>query len=345
MQNKLPGSFNQNKPKKGFIDIISPYLYLLPALTIIVTFRFIPIVLSFVLSFFKWSLSGRGDFIGFSNYLRIFTDNDFWQSMINTFWLVLFVVPGMIVLSLFFATMLNQIKRLKGFFRTTYYLPTVTSLVAISIVWKIIFNQQSGLANGFLSIFGISPLGWLSESRGIFHLLMPSIDFIGISKSWASAIGMNSGLMYNIIGGPSLALFSIIILTVWRGLGYNTIIYLAGLQNISKVYYEASEIDGASKTRQFFNITLPLISPTTFYVLMMTTITTFQVFSQVYLMTGPPIGGPLGTTKVIVYYIFDLGFGEALDLSYASSVALVLFVIILGLTLFQRKFEKKVHYQ
>jgi multiple sugar transport system permease protein len=132
---------------------------------------------------------------------------------------------------------------------------------------------------------------------------------------------------------------------VWKGLGYNTIIYLAGLQSIPETYYEAASIDGATKVRQFFKITLPLISPTTFYVLMMSTITTFQVFSQIYLMTGPPIGGPLGTTKVIVYYLFEQGFGEAQNLSYASAIALVVFVIILSLTLFQRRLEKKVHYQ
>jgi len=148
----------------------------------------------------------------------------------------------------------------------------------------------------------------------------------------------------NALGGPSLALFAIIIVSIWRSLGYNTIIYLAGLQNIPEVYYEAAEIDGASKWKQFLNITVPLISPTTFYVLLMTTITTFQVFSQVYLMTGPPIGGPLGTTKVIVYYIFETGFGESQNLSYASAIALVLFFIILGLTMLQKRLEKRVQY-
>ena len=127
-------------------------------------------------------------------------------------------------------------------------------------------------------------------------------------------------------------------------MGYNTIIYLAGLQNIPNVYYEAADIDGAGKIKQFFKITWPLVSPTTFYVLMMTTIITFQVFSQIYLMTGPPVGGPLGTTKVIVYYLYDKGFGESNDLSYASAIALVLFAIILTLTLFQKRLEKKVHY-
>jgi len=143
------------------------------------------------------------------------------------------------------------------------------------------------------------------------------------------------------LGGPSQALFAIIIMTVWKGLGYNTIIYLSGLQNISKVYYEAAEIDGASKIKQFFKITLPLVSPTTFYVLIMTTIVTFQTFSQVYLMTDK--GGPLNTTKLIVYYIYEKGF-DTLEMGYASAVALVLFIIILALTIYQRRLEKYVNY-
>lgn len=307
---------------------LGPYLYILPALIIIILFRLVPIVLSFIVSFFDWSITGVGDFIGFANYARLFQDPEFWQSMLNTFYLVIFVVPVSLVSSLIFATLLNNIKALKSFFRSIYFIPTVTSMVAVSIVWKIIFNQQTGLMNFLLQKIGIEPLGWLSESRGIFVLLFNSIG-IDIPSS---------------LGGPSLALFSIIIVTIWKGLGYNTIIYLAGLQNIPNVYYEAADIDGAGKIKQFFKITWPLISPTTYYVLMMTTIVTFQVFSQIYLMTGPPIGGPLGTTKVIVYFLFDKGFGESNDLSYASAIALVLFVVILSLTLLQKRLEKKVHY-
>ncbi len=309
--------------KKSF----KPYLYVLPAFIIILAFRFVPIILSFILSFFNWSITGPGEFIGFQNYSRLATDKYFWQSLLNTFYVVIYVVPLSIILSLGFATLLNGLKKFVSFFRTLYFIPFVTSLVAVSIIWKIIFNQQSGLANYFFRMVGLEPLKWLAEPTGIITLFMQNFG-IDIPQ-WA--------------GGPSLALFCIIIVSIWKSLGYNTIIYLAGLQNISQVYYEAAEIDGASKKRQFFNITLPLVSPTTFYVLMMTTITTFQTFSQVYLMTGPPIGGPQGTTKLIVYYIFEQGIDKN-DFSYASAVALVLFLIILGLTLFQKRTEKKVHY-
>jgi multiple sugar transport system permease protein len=304
---------------------ISPYLYLLPALALLVAFRFIPIVMSFVISFFEWTLQGTGDYIGWYNYQKLFQDPEFWQSMLNTMWLVVFVVPASLIFSLIFAVLLNQIKRLRGMFRTIYFLPFVTSMVAVSIVWKIIFNEQTGLANKFIGIFHIAPQKWLAEARGIFDIFFSGL---GINlPDWA--------------GGPSQALFAIIIMTVWKSLGYNTIIYLAGLQNISKDYYEAAEIDGANKIRQFFKITLPLVSPTTYYVLMMTTIVTFQAFSQVYLMTNK--GGPLGTTNLIVYYIFTKGF-DTHEMGFASAAALVLFAIILSLTIIQRRLEKHVNY-
>lgn len=305
---------------------ISPYLYLLPALVIVVAFRLIPIVMSFILSFYDWSLQGTGKFIGLANYSKMMQDQVFWQSMENTFWLVIILVPATIVLSLFFAVMLNKIKYFKSFFRIIYFMPFVTSLVAVSIVWKLIFNEQTGLMNIFLGYVGISPQAWLAESRGIFLIMFERFGW---------------GNLPQFFHGPSQALFAIIIMTVWKGLGYNTIIYLAGLQNISKDYYEAAEIDGAGKGRQFWNITVPLISPTTFYVLIMTTITTFQTFSQIYLMTDK--GGPLNTTKLIVYYIYERGF-DVLEMGYASAVSLALFLLILALTIFQRRMEKHVNY-
>ncbi len=306
---------------------ISPYMYVFPALALLVAFRLLPIVMSFLISFFEWKISGTGAFIGWENYVNLVHDPVFWKSIMNTVWLVLFVVPASLVFSMLFAVLLNQVKYLRGLFRTVYFLPFVTSMVAVSIVWKIIFNEQTGLANRFLDIIGLTPQKWLAEPRGIFSMFFSNF---GIAiPDW--------------LGGPSQALLAIIILTVWKGLGYNTIIYLAGLQNISKDYYEAAEIDGASRIKQFFKITLPLVSPTTYYVLMMTTIVTFQAFSQVYLMTGPPKGGPLDTTNLIVYYIFNKGF-DVQEMGYASAAALVLFAIILSLTVIQKRLEKHVTY-
>lgn len=303
----------------------SPYLYILPALLLLFLFRTIPVIMSLIIGFFEWGITGSGKFIGVKNYVTMFKDEVFWKSITNTLWFVAFVVPASIIFPLFFATLLNQIKRLKSLFRMVYFLPFVTSLVAVSIVWKIIFSEQAGLANSMLGWVGISPQKWLAESTGIFQLLATPL---GIQlPAW--------------MAGPSQALFAIIIMTIWKGLGYNTIIYLAGLQNISKDYYEAADIDGAGKTRQFFKITVPLVSPTTFYVLIMTTIVSFQAFAQIYLMTDK--GGPLNTTKLIVYYIYERGF-DALDMGYASAVALFLFIIVLLLTLLQKRMEKHVHY-
>jgi multiple sugar transport system permease protein len=170
---------------------------------------------------------------------------------------------------------------------------------------------------------------WLEEPKGVFSMLAA-----GAGIPWPKWLG-----------GPSLALVAIILTNLWRGIGYNIIIFLAGLQNIPNEYYEAAKIDGAGRTQTFWKITWPLISPTTFYVVIMTTIVSFQVFTLVYLMTGSPVGGPLGTTKVLVYYIFEKGFESGGDMGYASCVALVLFVIVLSLTLLQRKvIEKRVHY-
>ena len=150
MEKVIKGKITFKKKKK--LDLF-PYLYLLPAAAIIIVFRLIPILLSFIISFFEWSVNGIGKFVGFSNYVKIFHDPDFWQSMVNTFYLVIFIVPISLILSLILATLLNNIEKLKGFFRSLYFIPTVTSMVAISIVWKIIFNQQTGLFNYFLTKF------------------------------------------------------------------------------------------------------------------------------------------------------------------------------------------------
>ena len=182
-----------------------------------------------------------------------------------------------------------------------------------------------GLANHLLTLVGLPPQHWLEEWRGIFEMLL-GVELPGILK------------------GPSLALVSVMIMSIWKGLGYNVVIFLAGLQNIPKHYYEAAKIDGANSVQCFFNITLPMLSPTTFYVLIMTTITSFQVFAPVWMMTGPPPGAPLGTTNVLVYHLYDNAFNFS-RYGYASAVAFVLFILVLGLTILQKVYgERMVHY-
>ncbi|HVP58915.1 MAG TPA: sugar ABC transporter permease [bacterium] len=303
--------------------------YIAPAGTVILVFRVIPILAAFGVSFYYVMMGRIVGFAGLSQYKMLFGDPEFWNSLVNTSYFVIGTVPVSIFLSLFVAILLNQKIKALGAYRTIYFLPVVTSMVAIAMVWKWLYHPRLGLLNYLLGLVGGKPSLWLEEPKGIFAMAAGSL---GISlPAW--------------LAGPSVALVAITITNLWRGIGYNVVIFLAGLQNIPGEYYEAAKIDGAGKLQTFWKITWPLISPTTFYVLIMTTIVSFQVFTLVYLMTGPPIGGPLGTTKVLVYYIFEKGFDSGGDMGYASCVALVLFVIVLSLTLVQRRLiERRVHY-
>ena len=315
--------------KKRFRELLRGLAYIAPAGSVILIFRVIPIIAAFGVSFYYVMMGKIVGFAGLSQYKMLFSDAEFWNSLVNTSYFVIGTVPVSIFLSLFVAILLNQRIKALGAYRTIYFLPVVTSMVAIAMVWKWLYHPRLGLFNYLLGQIGGNPLLWLEEPRGIFAMMAGGV---GASlPSW--------------LAGPSLALVAITLTNLWRGLGYNVIIFLAGLQNIPSEYYEAAKIDGAGRLQTFWKITWPLISPTTFYVLIMTTIVSFQVFTLVYLMTGPPVGGPLGTTKVLVYYIFEKGFESGGDMGYASCVALVLFVIVLSLTLVQRRLiERRVHY-
>jgi len=314
---------------KSVKELFRALAYIAPAGSVIIIFRVLPIVAAFAVSFYYVMMGKIVGFSGLSQYAMLLSDSEFWNSLLNTSYFVVGTVPVSLFLSLFIAILLNQKIKALGLYRTIYFLPVVTSLVAVAIVWKWIYHPRLGLFNSFLQSIGLDPLMWLEEPRGVFALMAANLGFS--VPSWLS--------------GPSLALVAIIITNLWRGIGYNIIIFLAGLQNIPNEYYEAAKIDGAGRTQTFWKITWPLISPTTFYVVIMTTIVSFQVFTLVYLMTGSPVGGPLGTTKVLVYYIFEKGFESGGDMGYASCVALVLFVIVLSLTLVQRRLiERKVHY-
>lgn len=315
--------------QRGRFGAALPWLFLLPAALLTLVFRMAPIAAALGLSLFDASFGKIRAFVGLEQYARLFRDADFWQSVANTAWFVVGAVPLSIATSLVFALLLRRGVRALGLYRTIYFLPVVTSFVAVSMVWKLIFHTRFGAANALLNGAGLGGLKWLEEPTGVFQLLSAScgLDL----PSWAH--------------GPSLALVCVTFVSAWRGIGYNVVIFLAGLQNIPEHQYEAARIDGAGKLSVFRHVTWPLLSPTTFYVTVMTTILSFQVFAPIYLMTGPPVGGPLGTTNVIVYYLFEKGFDAGGNMGYASAVALVLFAVILALTLFQRKVvEARVHY-
>ena len=303
--------------------------YIAPAGIVIIVFRVLPIIAAFAVSFYYVMMGKIVGFAGLSQYAMLFRDSEFWNALLNTSYFVIGTVPLSLFISLFIANLLNQKIKGLGGYRTVYFLPVVTSLVAVAMVWKWIYHPRLGLLNYLVGLVGSDPKMWLEEPQGVFRMI-------------AGSAGLN---LPGWAGGPSLALVALIITNLWRGLGYNIIIFLAGLQNIPGEYYEAAKIDGANRWHMFWKITWPLISPVTFYIVIMTTIVSFQVFTLVYLMTGSPPGGPLGTTKVLVYYIFEKGFESGGDMGYASCVALVLFGIVLTLTLVQRKIiEKRVHY-
>ncbi len=307
---------------------LTPYLYILPALVIVLVFRTLPILSSFVASFTDYDIGGFHGFVGFGNYARMLSDARFWQSVINTLFFVLGVVPLGIIIPLCLAMLLRGRLSGKGFYRTLYFLPVVTSAVAVSVVWTWLFNPEAGPINGIITSLGGEPLLWLREPRGIFEMLL-------------SPLGIHPK---GILAGPSLALVSLMIVSIWKSTGYNTVLFLAGLENIPNMYYEAARLDGAGRWGTFRHVTWPMLSPTTYYVLIMSTIVSFQTFALVYVMTPPPGGGPLGTTNVIVFYLFQKAF-DRFDIGYASAISVFLFLILLTLTVIQRRLAgRKVHY-
>ena len=307
---------------------LGPYFYILPALIIVLVFRTLPILSSFTASFTDYDIGGFHGFVGFANYARMLSDARFWQSVLNTVFFVLGVVPAGLLIPLFLAMLLRRKLAGKSFYRTIYFLPVVTSAVAISVVWTWLYNPEAGPINQIITALGGEPLLWLREPRGIFEMML-------------SPLGIHPK---GILAGPSLALVSLMLVSIWKSTGYNTVLFLAGLENIDESYYEASRLDGAGAWGTFRHITWPLLSPTTYYVLIMSTIVSFKTFALVYVMTPPPGGGPLGTTNVMVFYLFQKAF-DRFDIGYASAISVFLFLILLSLTIAQRRIAgKRVYY-
>ncbi|MBP5468849.1 MAG: sugar ABC transporter permease [Candidatus Riflebacteria bacterium] len=280
------------------------YLYLMPVIIILFVFHVFPIFMALGVSFYEWDLIGKPEFVGAGNYTRLLDDPMFWKSIWNTIYYAAVSIPLTIFLSMGIAILLNNPIRGLGFYRTAYFIPVVTSINAVAIVWNFIYHPDFGLLNKVLGLFGIDPIAWLQD--------------------------------------PNWAMPAIILMSVWKGLGNNIIIFLTGLQNIPKHLYEAARIDGANRWQQFRHITWPMLSPTTFFIFTMSVIGSFQVFSQVYMMT--PRGGPLKSTMVVVYYLYRKAFDQ-FEFGYALAMAFVLFLIIFACTLFNKLYvEKKVHY-
>lgn len=260
---------------------------------------------SLYISFTEWNLFGAPEFVGLKNYITIFRDPRFYESLKNTLLFIAGYLPVVLVLSMGIALLLNSKVKRVNIFRGLFFLPVITSWVAVSMIWKGLLNPEFGIINSIIEFFGGTGPAWLQD--------------------------------------PAFVLPSVIMVSVWKDVGFLSIIFLGGLQGISSEYYEAAQIDSASKWQQFRKITLPLLSPTTFYALIITIINSFQVFDQIWIMTA---GEPTADlVPVMVTEIYKNSF-QYQKMGYATALSWILFAIIIGVTIFQNVMQKKwVHYE
>lgn len=279
---------------------INGYLFLLPNIIGFALFTFIPVFMSLMISFSDWDGFSEMNFIGLGNYINLFTDHVFLVSLKNTLVYTLGSVPFIIFLALIVAVVLNQgIKGVK-FFRAAFFIPHVTAALAIAAVWQLLYHPTAGPINSFLMSIGVDyPPSWLSSS--------------------------------------SYAMLAVIIMTIWKRIGYFMVMFLAGLQGIPQSLYEAADIDGANGFKKFIHITIPMLSPVMFFSTIMAVIQSFKVFSSIYALTQ---GGPGYATNVLVYNIYVEAF-DNFHFGYASAQSYVLFIIILVVTLLQFRGQKK----
>jgi multiple sugar transport system permease protein len=280
-------------------ESIWAFIFLLPNLIGFLMFSLGPLVASFFISFTKWDLMSPMKWVGLSNYIELFKDETFLKSLWNTIYFTIGTVPVGVIISLLLAVALNQHIKGARIFRAAFFLPVIASWIAASLVWMWMYNPEFGLLNYILGLIGIEGPGWLT------------------SLKWAMP--------------------SIIITSIWKGVGFNMLLFLAGLQGIPQIYYEAADIDGASWYRKFFHITIPLLSNTTLFVIIIAVINSFQAFDLIYMMT---YGGPARTTSVLVFYLYQNAF-RYFRMGYASTIAYVLFFLVLIFAVVQFLLQKR----
>ncbi len=275
------------------------YISLLPVLAIYAILRIIPISQSFMYSLYKSKMvNPQAKFIGLGHYKSLLNDELFLLAIRNTTVFAVFVVFFSVVIALGLAVLLAGKVRFGGLYEALYFIPVITPMVPVSVVWKWIYDPTYGLLNYFLSWFGIGPVGWLTY--------------------------------------PQTAMYAIIIMSVWKVIGYNMVIFLVGIRDIPETYYEAAMIDGASSWQLFRHITIPLLRPILLFVTVISTINAYNVFTQVYIMTVGAQGAPGNAVRVLVYDMYENAF-RYFKWGYASAEAVVLFLIVLALTLIQFK--------
>ncbi|MFA6980067.1 MAG: sugar ABC transporter permease [Ignavibacteriaceae bacterium] len=280
---------------------ILPYLLVSPYIVHFLLFVAFPVVFSIVLTFHKWNIIAPMEYTGLNNYVRLFNDKTFIKSMGNTLIFLLIHIPLQIIVALFLAEILNQKLKLRGVFRGAFFLPVIVSGVVVTILWQQLYGFDTGLFNRLLTGAGLSKVGWLTD--------------------------------------PNIAMVSIAIMATWKNVGLYIILFLVGLQTVPAQYYEAADLEGANHWQKFFKITLPMINPTIFMVVILSTIGGFSLFIEPYIMTG---GGPLNSTVSAVLYIYKQGFFYY-HMGYAATLGLFFAFIILAVVIIQKKFIEKDH--
>ncbi len=318
-------------------EAVEGYLFISPWLIGFTVFALGPLVASILISFSGWDLISRPKFVGAANYVEIAGDPLILKALYNTFFYAAFSVPLGLVLALFLALMLNRRMAGVNIYRTVFYLPAITSGVAICLLWKLLFNSDSGLINEVLR-HGGAGIYWIVVK------LHEGIQAISPRLSLAALVRLGPPEPPGWLADPRWSKPALILMSVWS-IGAPMIIFLAGLQGIPQELYEAAEIDGAGAASKFRHVTLPMLSPVIFFNAVVGIIGAFQVFVQVYIMTGPSPGGPENSTLLYVVYLFKQAF-EYLHFGYAAAMAWLLFAIILGLTLVQFALGRRwVHYE
>lgn len=281
------------RQKTNWRDAIWGYVLIAPGFIFVIAFVLVPVISAFGISFTNWNLVNPAKFVGLANYTKVFSDPVAIKTLGNTAFFTFVSVPISLAFSLVLAVLLNQKIRGLTLFRTAYYIPVISSTVAVAIVFLWVFDSNYGLMNQFLGLFGVSPIKWLTDTH--------------------------------------YAMLAVIIVTIWRSLGFNMIIYLAALQDVPKDLHDAAAIDGANGIQKFLHVTFPLITPAVFFTSITGLISSFQSFDLVYNMTN---GGPARATYLIGYYIWEQAF-KYLHMGYGSALAFILFAAILVLTLLQ----------
>lgn len=288
--------------KKTWNEWCWAWFMVAPTIIGLIVLNIIPIFQTLYLSFFKSGAFGKGNiFVGLDNYKRLLTDEQVWDAVRNTLLYTCLVVPITIIIALLLAVVLNGKIKGKGIYRTIYFIPMVAAPAAVTMVWKWLYNNQYGLINHILKSMGLEGVNWIDD--------------------------------------PKVAMISIVIIGIWSTVGYSMVLLLAGLQEIPRDYYEASNIDGANAVKQFFSITIPLISPTLFFVLVTSIITAMQVFDVIYMMID--VTSPSYNNTVSLVYLFYNNSFKYSDKGYGSAIVMLLLLIIMIITVIQTKLQKK----